>query len=302
MIQGDVITFLNALEAREADPRVQRALALVGGEPTVETYDDDGVEEKYLNLPEQGVSLLFMDGTLDTVFVYATASPTRNAYSRWSTLIEGIGPDSSREDIERVLGAPLRSTGTYLTYEAAPGYVQFDFDGASLKSAVIMNELVGGQSPAVDPTDASGATSVEGDIAVFMRAIGKPMFSPEHFAVIGLTGPATESSDEKRDGVEWQYENSARTGVVLQFKQEVMVGALIRLASSEGDPTYPSPDELIDGLDLPTGREAVAEHFGTPRESIPATDLYLVDDTYLRFDFEAGQSSAVTVVQRGAEA
>lgn len=301
MIQGDVFTFLNALEAEEADPRVERALAMVGGEPTVETYDDEGVEEKYLNLSEQGASFLFMDGTLDTVFVYAAASSTRNAYARWSTLIEGIGPDSSREDIERVLGAPLRSTGSYMTYEADPGFVQFDFDGASLKSVVIMSELVGGQSPAVEQPEASGATSVEGDIAVFMRAIGKPMFSPEHFAVIGLTGPATDSSDEERDGAAWQYENSGRTGVVLQFKQEIMVGALIPLASSDGDPVYPSPDQLIDGLVLPAAREAVSAHFGTPRQSIQGTDLYLVDDTYLRFDFETGQSSAVTVVQRGAE-
>ena len=302
MIQGDVSTFLNALEAEEADSRVERALAMVGGEPTVETYDDGGAEEKYLNLSEQGVSFLFTDGTLDTVFVHATASSTRNAYVEWSTLIEGIGPDSSREDIERVLGAPVRSTGSYLTYGADSGFVQFDFDGDSLKSVVIMSELVGGQLPAVEQPESSSTTSIEGDIAVFMRAIGEPMFSPEHFAVIGLTGPATESTDEERDGVRWQHENSARTGVVLQFKQEIMVGALIRLVSPEGDPTYPSPDQLIDGLVLPASRQAVAEHFGMPRRSIQRADLYLVDDAYLRFDFEAGQSSAVTVIQPDAEA
>lgn len=302
MIQGDVFTFLNALGAPEGDSRLERALALVGGEPSVEIYDDEGAEEKYLNLSEQGVSFLLMDGRLDTVFVYAIASSTRNAYGRWSTLIDGIAPDSSRDDIERVLGTPLRSTSSYLTYQADPGFVQFEFDGASLKMAVIMGELVGGQTPAVEQTARSSATSVEGDIAVFMRAIGQPMFSPEHLAVIGLAGPATDSFDEERDGVAWQYENSARTGVMLQFKQEVMVGALIRLASSEDGSTYPSSDRLVDGLALPATREAVGERFGAPRLSDQLMDLYLVDDTYVRFDFEDGRSSAVTVVQPGAEA
>lgn len=146
MIRGDVLIFLNALEAEETDQRLEQALAVVGGEPTIETYDDAGDEEKYLDLPERGVSFLLTDGSLDTVFIYAVASPTRSAYAQWSTLIEGIGPDSSREDIEATLGTPLRSTDRYLTYRADPGFVQFDFDGGRLKMLVVMGMLIGGNS------------------------------------------------------------------------------------------------------------------------------------------------------------
>lgn len=302
MIQGDVSTFLSALGAEEGDARLERALTFVGGTPTVETYDDAGAEEKYLNFSEQGASFLLTDGALDTVFVYATGTSSRNAYSRWSTLIDGVGPESSREDIERELGDPVRQKASYLTYQADSGYLQFEFDGAALKMVVVMKELIGGESPDTAQPEPSSTASVDGDVAIFMRAIGQPMFSPEHFAVIGLTGPATDSFDEERDGVPWQYENSTRTGVLLQFKQEILVGALIRLASADGEPTYPSADRLIVDLALPASRDAVGARFGTPRRSSQAMDLYLVDDAYLRFDFEGGQTSALTVVQPGTEA
>jgi hypothetical protein len=145
LLLTDGLTFLDALGAEEGDQQMDRVLSAIGGEPTIEVYDEDDVEEKYLSLPEQGVSLLFMDGPLNTVFVYPTASSTRNAYTRWSTLIEGIDPNSSRVDIERLLGVPLRSTNSYLTYQAGSGFVQFDFDGDALTLVVIMSELVGGQ-------------------------------------------------------------------------------------------------------------------------------------------------------------
>ena len=144
MTHGDASTFLNALGAREGDPELDQALTLVGGEYAVETYDDDGVDEKYLMLADRGVDFLLEDGELETVFVYAKATKTRGMYGGWATLFEGIGPDSSPNDVRRTLGAPLRSTRAYMTYESAPGFVQFEFDGESLTMAVLMRRVIGG--------------------------------------------------------------------------------------------------------------------------------------------------------------
>lgn len=299
MIQGDISIFLQALSAPEGDPRLEQALSLVGGDHEVDEYDDTGVVEKYLILSDRGVNFLLRDGQLDTVFVYATATASRGIYGGWSTLIEGIGPDSSRDDLLRALGEPVRSTSAYVTYAADPGFVQFEFDGDALTAAVVMRELIGGQG-SEQAKPAEGASSVEGEVAVFLRAVDSPMFSPEHLAVIGLTGPATESFDEQRDGVAWQYEHSARSGVTLQFARDVMVAALIRLHSDEGESVYPSPDRLIAGLPLPSSRADVEAHFGKPRQSDDQMDLYLVDDRYLRFDFDADRSSALTIVMPGA--
>jgi hypothetical protein len=303
MIQGEIRTFLDALSAREGEERLDRALALVGGRPEIEVYDDD-IVEKYLNLPERGVTFLLNDGQLDTVFVYAAPKATKAPYPGWPTLIDDVAADSSRDDVQQVLGTPIRSTNSYLTYAADPGFVQFEFDGAALSMVVVMRELIGGPTPASTPAEQAPrtATTLDGEIVVFMRALGRPMFSPEHFTLLGLTGPASDSYDEERGGVIWQYDTAPRVGVTLQFKEETLVGALIRLASDEEEPTYPTADQLIDGLPLPSTREAVREHLGDPDQSSESLDLYLIDGCYLRFDFSDGRGSALTVILPGIEA
>lgn len=302
MIQGDVFTFLNALGAREGDPRLEEALAFVGGPHEDEVFDDGGVQEKYLVMTDRGVDFLLKDGVLTTVFVYATDTPDQGIYGGWESLVAGVGSDASSDAVVQALGAPLRSTESFVRYQVDPGFVQFDFDGDALKMLVVMQEVVGGDAPQAAADEVEGAETVDGDLAVFMRAVGHPMFSPAHMAVIGLAGPATESYDEERGGAMWQYEDSARTGVTLQFTQDVLVGALIKLRAEDGKFGYPTPELLIAGLALPASRDTIGAHFGTPRQTSQQMDLYLVDDRYLLFDFDAGLSTAVTVVLPGVEA
>lgn len=305
MTHGDASIFLNALGAREGDPELDQALSLVGGEHAVETYDDDGLDEKYLILADRGVDFLLEHGELETVFVYARATKTRGVYGGWASLFDGVGPDSSPHDLLRALGAPLRSTGTYMTYESAPGFVQFEFDGENLTMAVVMRRVIGGdasvESSAEDLTTTQKAAEVDDEAATFMRAVGSTMFSPEHMAAIELAGPAITSRDDMRDGVAWQYDHFPNTGVTIQFKEELLVEALIRLVSDDGTPAYPSPGSLISGLRLPTSREGISGHFGTPTRSSELMDVYLVDDRYLRFDFADGQNTSLTVVLPGEE-
>lgn len=42
-LRGDIDLFVAALGAREGDPRLDRVLDLIGGEPEVDVYDDTGV-------------------------------------------------------------------------------------------------------------------------------------------------------------------------------------------------------------------------------------------------------------------
>lgn len=296
MIHGDATTFLNALGAREHDPRITQAVGLVGGGYSAEAYDDDGVEEKYLVMSDRGIDFLLKDGELETVFVFATVTEDHDVYGGWATLLDGVSIDSSRDDIVRALGEPLRSTSNYLTYDAEPGFVQFDFDGERLSMAVIMRRLVGGLAPVETPVTGTGAGAIDGEAVTFMRAVGAAMFSAEHMAVIVLAGPAIESRDDTRDGVAWQYDHFPNTGVTIQFKEEELVSALIPLQADDGGSAYPTPQLLITELALPASREAILSRFGTPNRSSQHMDLYLVDDRYLRFDFEAGQSTALTVV------
>lgn len=208
MIQGDVFTFLNALGAREGDPRLEHALAFVGGPHEVEVFDEGGVQGKYLVMTDRGVDFLLKDGVLTTVFVYATDTPDQGIYGGWESLVAGVGSDASSDAVVQALGAPLRSTESFVRYQVDPGFVQFDFDG----------------------------------------------------------------------------------------------DALIKLRAEDGKSGYPTPELLIAGLALPASRDTIGAHFGTPRQTSQQMDLYLVDDRYLRFDFDAELSTAVTVVLPGAEA
>lgn len=300
MIQGDVSTFLSALGASEGDARLDRALALVGGEPEVETFVDGGVKSKYLSMPDRGVTFLLTAGELSTVFFYAANTAEKDVYRGWSALMEGVSSDSTRDDIVAALGEPLRAREAFVTYEGDSGFVQFEFNGDVLKLAVVMRELIGGAGPEPEQNEpASG--DVEGELRVVMDAVGLPLFSREHRALIALAGPAMESYDDVRNGEKWLYFVFPNSGVTLQFKEEVLVAALVELVGKDGAAAYPSPDLLVSGLSLPSSREGVQAHFGKPERSSQYMDLYLVDDRYLRFDFESDVSTAVTVVQPGVE-
>lgn len=298
MIQGDVSTFLSALGAGEGDPQLDRALALVGGELEVETFIDGGAKSIYLSMEDKGVEFLLTDGELSTVFF--SASQTDPTYGGWSTLIDGIGPESSRTDVVEALGEPLRARDAFVTYEADSGYVQFDFDGDLMKTAVVMRALIGGSGPEPE-RDESASGDVEGELCVVMNAVGLPLFSREHVALMALAGPAMETHEDVRGGATWAYDVFPNSGVTLQFKEEVLVAALVELVGKEGSAAYPSPDLLVSGLSLPSSRAGVQGHFGKPERSSQYMDLYLVDDRYLRFDFESDVSTAVTVVQPGVE-
>ncbi|GAA1912846.1 hypothetical protein GCM10009775_01770 [Microbacterium aoyamense] len=297
MIQGDVEAFLKALGAREGDPLLEQALAVVAGEYEVDVFDDADAEQKYLVAVERGVEFLLEDGIVTTVFVYAADRDDQRTYGRWPTLVEGIDRGFSADEIVAALGAPQARTPTFLRYAADGGFVQFDFDGARLSMLVVMREVV---VPTADvpARSADGAPSVPGELDVFVTAVGRPLFSPEHFAVIGLAGDASESFDVVRAGVEWQVEASPRTGVRLEFREEILARAVIRLVESDGDAAYPHTARLIDGLPLPSGRDALCGRFGAPHRAEHEYDLYLVGDSALRFDFDRGASSVLTVTSR----
>jgi hypothetical protein len=144
MIQGDVSIFLSALGAREGDPRLERALALVGGEAERDTFDEDDVQATYLVFAEQGVEFLLNYGQLSSVFIYARATDEQSVYGDAATLVDGVDFSASQGDLVAALGAPKRSTDRYVLYAADPGFVQFDFDGDELTLVVVMQRDIGG--------------------------------------------------------------------------------------------------------------------------------------------------------------
>lgn len=313
MIAGDIATYVNALGASEGDERLRAALALAAGEYTVEAYNDRGFEEKYL-LGDRGADLLLKAGALSSVFLYADGTADRPSYVGWSSLIEGIGPDASREDIVRVFGEPHRSSELAMLYGVEGGFIRFAFDDGILTMAVAQREAPGGggapASPEVSDStvpdtvaipDSVTIPDIEGDLSVFLKALGTSIYSPEHCELIVLAGPAMEIDKEEQEGASWEYHRFPKSGVILQFKDEALVGALIRLIADEDEPAYPWIDRLITGFALPAARARINEYFGVPRYVSEETDLYLTAQRYVQFNYESEMSVDVTVILPGVD-
>jgi len=300
LLKGDIALFVHALGKREDDSAFQQAVKFVNGEQEVETYNDT-YEEKYITMPEKGISFLLIDGLVDTVFVYAEKSRNKKVYDRSATLIDGIDFTVSPDDIVRAFGDPLRSTGTYLTYKAGPGYVQFDFNDESLRMVVLMRKLIGGLDSQNIPVEEQKAVVIEGDLATFISAVGCAMYSPEHLAAIVLAGPAMEIDEDIHKGTQSQYQYFSNNGVTLQFKGGTLVVAMIELRADDGNSVYSWPERLITGLPLPKSREAVRVHLGKPSSSHETMDLFVIDGRYVRIDFEDDETTTVTILVKGVD-
>jgi len=200
------------------------------------------------------------------------------------------------------IGDPVATTDAYVRYQTSTGFVQFDFTDEQLTMLVLMSEVVGDQADRAPTKLTDTMSSMQGELTVFTGAIGRAMFSPPHLAIIDLIGHASDSFDEERGGISWQVEVSGSTGVVLQFREEILVSALITLSSDAGETAYPTAETLIDGLPLPSDRQSVAARFGGPHQSEGLADLYVVDGVQLRFDFlESGPSALLTVAAEGVD-
>lgn len=299
MIQGDISLFLKALGAKEKDPSFKKAFDFIGGEYETDIYTDTGEEEKYLIMENKGVEFLLRNSSLSTIFFHVIEEEEgQGVYKDLSSLIKRLKANASSADIEKLLGAPLRSTEKHLTYEAKPGYVQFDFADGKLKTVVAMTELIGGV-PA-QTTQPAEDTTGEDDLMIFLRAVGTTSYSPEHLAAVVHAGPAMESEKAVHAGATWIYQSFPKSGVLFQFKNELAVRVSIELHSSDESPAYRWLDRLIPALPLPASRESIQAHFGEPFQSNEHMDLYYIEDRYLRFYFEKGQSTGITITQPGA--
>lgn len=304
MIYGQVSAFVDVLGASRNDERYERLLDAIGGETVVETYVDDGVVSRYESIPERGLSFLFADDQLDTVFIYAAGKAEMAAYREEAVLIEGMSLEWKRTAVERALGTPVRATSNYLTYRCERGYVQVDFDGEDIVMVVVMAELAGGDdsgnqesAPSVIRTE----NDLTGEIEPLMRAVGTPLFSPEHQQIIVNAGPQMESFEDDRNGVHWLYFRFPLSGVILQVEEHVLVAVLIELDGDRTDAVYPALDRLIAGVPLPALRSTVTAHFGSPRTRTSSMDLFFAGNHYLRFDYNGDRTESLTIIQPGVE-
>ncbi|GGH47802.1 hypothetical protein [Microbacterium album] len=151
-----------------------------------------------------------------------------------------------------------------------------------------------------DPAPRRPATApIAGEISVFLDALGTREGSLEVLNVIGLVGPRYERHRTERGGVEWQYLVFGPNGADLQFREGVLVGALLWIAAPDGGGSYPRPEALFEGLPLPASRGEVVAALGAPTQAEVAHALYRLDDRYLDVEFADDRVVSLSVMLRG---
>ena len=292
MIQGDVLIFLQALKHRETDREFGDVVSLVGSDTFERERFHNRPEDEnqeYLKLPQSGLSVLLEFEHVRQFFIYATPRRKNSAYAKLDSLVDGVSADMDQVAVTAVLGEPLRVTSIGMTYDTGSGFVQFEFKNGKLDLIVVLSQLISFIPTATPaPMEVAPLPLLAGDMVTIISAIGTGKTSPEHLRLIVLGGARMEIEEEERSGIPWESHYFGRSGMMLQFRDSVLVGALVCLVANEsgGMAAYPRPNNLIDGFPPPWTRAQVLERVGTPERSSLYMELFLINDRYVRFEFD----------------
>ena len=106
VVTGDLLTAIAALGHGADDAETQAALALFGPPFERSQYPVGAVTRTYYVAERNHAELIFEDGVLEDVMIRLRSSEEHGAYARPDGLIDGVGPDTTREQILERFGTP----------------------------------------------------------------------------------------------------------------------------------------------------------------------------------------------------
>ncbi|GAB2558277.1 hypothetical protein GCM10027033_14370 [Leucobacter ruminantium] len=132
VVTGELPTLIAALGHGADDAEAQAALALFGPPFERSQYPVGAVTRTYYVAERKHAELIFEDGVLEDVRIWVRGSDERGAYARPEGLIDGVGPDTTREQILERFGTPEWSNAhadRFWTAEDAPNrvFVRFEY-------------------------------------------------------------------------------------------------------------------------------------------------------------------------------
>lgn len=315
-ITGDITRFFDALGRPEDDAAVAAAIEAFGSTFTVEEFDLGSHQSRHLVFNEGGGHIAFQEGVVYAISLYLEPQGEYRAYSSPDTLIDGVSAGATRSQVAAALGEPRSTAEASYLYAVDGAFLNTTFAGDELSFLMLMKNdpLVPASTDTEIPDDLKVRPGAEiprpsGDIARFLTAVGTAQTDEDLAKLMLLTGPGMEHEKVQRDGVEWLYVFLTGGGVDLQFKDGVLVAALIHVARSTGS-TFRRAARLIVGLPLPAHREQVRDALGEPAvtsstaEPGSSFDLYNLEGgaLALSLDYRDDEVVSVTVLQRGVSA
>ena len=131
-ITGELPTLIAALGHGADDAEAQAALALFGPPFERSQYPVGGVTRTYYVAERKHAELIFEDGVFEDARIWIRGSEERGAYARPEGLVDGVGPDTTRELILERFGTPEWSNDhadRFWIAEDAPNrvFVRFEY-------------------------------------------------------------------------------------------------------------------------------------------------------------------------------
>lgn len=132
VVTGDLLTAIAALGHGADDAETRAVLALFGPSFERSQYPVGAVTRTYYVAERKHAELIFEDGLFEDVRIWIRSSEERGAYARPEGLIDGVGPDTTREQILERFGTPEWSndrTDRFWIAEDLPNrvFVRFEY-------------------------------------------------------------------------------------------------------------------------------------------------------------------------------
>ncbi|WP_288490525.1 hypothetical protein [uncultured Acinetobacter sp.] len=129
ILQGNVNVFLDCIGRSIPDKKILDAVSIVATDFEISMTNYDGEKISYWEFFKRGVIFQFDESeTLKVIFIYIKNNEQYLKYPFLDDFILGINYDSSRIDIEEILGVAEKKGQRWIKYVQGNKYLHFEFD------------------------------------------------------------------------------------------------------------------------------------------------------------------------------
>lgn len=292
-LTGEVLPYFDAIGTADGSEAMLAAMKLVGTTFTLDEYTSMGTHEKYLIFAKGGVEMLVLDGLLDTIFFRLVAGPTIAAYRDPDALIPGVHHGMSRDAVIDLLGDPLRNEPTYLLYTVGTKFLNVRMSGEVVDDFSLQRHDLVAELKAEFGTPAP-AEQITGEIALLIGLAGTPYGDEALTDLVAILGPRLDSHDNDDESGTGRFLVFPDSGVDVQYRGDVLIGALIHTVNDERSP-YPRLDALVEGLTFPASRTDVVDALGTPQNSLRDMDVYTEKSRFVMFNYTNDALTTISI-------
>lgn len=128
ILLGNVNIFMDCIGRAIPDKKILDAVSIVAMDFEISETSYDGEKISYWEFFKRGVTFQFDESdTLKVIFLYIQNNDGYLRYPFLDDLIVGVNYDSSKSEVEKLLGPSRRQGQKWIKYEMENKYLHFEF-------------------------------------------------------------------------------------------------------------------------------------------------------------------------------